>query len=232
MLRQRIQKTRARPLISAALPEAVTTTHPRVWRAPKDSRAYVSTPPPALLRLLHIAWTTSQVPAPPRRAVPLKSSAVPIDGYELATTGINTKCDKHLALASGSGPVFGHEDRVPQSRAKPRVTPLVTISDWRYLLRRHHVTTPALWAGRLPLKGFLSSDRPEEFAGPSRHRTTRRAPARRRPGPAPIVVVGSRWRVGRPRSRFPGGADCSIPLRIPIFCERSLQCTTDARKQD
>ena len=45
--------------------------------------------------------------------------------------------------------------REPQSRAKPRVTPLVTISDWRYLLRRHHVTTPALWAGRLPLKGFV-----------------------------------------------------------------------------
>ena len=26
--------------------------HPQVWRAPRDSRAYVSTPPPALLRLL------------------------------------------------------------------------------------------------------------------------------------------------------------------------------------
>ena len=55
VLRQRIQKTRARPLISAALPEAVTTTHPRVWRAPRDSRAYVSMPPPALLRLLFYA---------------------------------------------------------------------------------------------------------------------------------------------------------------------------------
>ena len=47
--------------------------------------------------------------------------------------------------------------RGPQSRAKPRVTPLVTISDWRYLLRRHHVTTPAVWAGRLPLKGLRVS---------------------------------------------------------------------------
>ena len=66
--------------------------------------------------------------------------------------------------------------RGPQSRAKPRVTPLVTISDWRYLLRRHHVTTPALWAGRLSLKGpCLRIDR--KTAGLSRHRTTRRAPA-------------------------------------------------------
>ena len=66
--------------------------------------------------------------------------------------------------------------RGPQSRAKPRVTPLVTISDWRYLLRRHLVTTPALWAGRLSLKGpCLRIDR--KTAGLSRHRTTRRAPA-------------------------------------------------------
>ena len=67
----------------------------------------------------------------------------------------------------------------------------------------------------------LSSDRPEEFAGPSRHRTTRRAPARRRPGPAPIVV-GSRWRVGRPRSRFPRrrrrGLHDGVAMNAPRSC--------------
>ena len=111
--------------------------------------------------------------------------------------------------------------RGPQSRAKPRVTPLVTISDWRYLLRRHLVTTPALWAGRLSLKGpCLRIDR--KTAGLSRHRTTRRAPARRRPGPAPIVVVGSRWRVGRPRSRFPRrrrrGLHDGVAMNAPRSC--------------
>ena len=110
--------------------------------------------------------------------------------------------------------------RGPQSRAKPRVTPLVTISDWRYLLRRHHVTTPALWAGRLSLKGpCLRIDR--KTAGLSRHRTTRSAPARRRPGPAPIVV-GSRWRVGRPRSRFPRrrrrGLHDGVAMNAPRSC--------------
>ena len=110
--------------------------------------------------------------------------------------------------------------RGPQSRAKPRVTPLVTISDWRYLLRRHHVTTPALWAGRLSLKGPCLRIDPKT-AGLSRHRTTRRAPARRRPGPAPIVV-GSRWRVGRPRSRFPRrrrrGLHDGVAMNAPRSC--------------
>ena len=110
--------------------------------------------------------------------------------------------------------------RGPQSRAKPRVTPLVTISDWRYLLRRHLVTTPALWAGRLSLKGPCPRI-DQKTAGLSRHRTTRRAPARRRPGPAPIVV-GSRWRVGRPRSRFPRrrrrGLHDGVAMNAPRSC--------------
>ena len=56
--------------------------------------------------------------------------------------------------------------------------------------------------GRPPApQRILSSDRPEESTGPFRHRPTRRAPARCRPGPAPIGV-GGRRRVGRPRSRF------------------------------
>ena len=58
-------------------------------------------------------------------------------------------------------------------------------------------------------------------AGLSRHRTTRRAPARRRPGPAPIVV-GSRWRVGRPRSRFPRrrrrGLHDGVAMNAPRSC--------------
>ena len=57
--------------------------HPQVWRAPRDFRAYHAMPPPALLRLLlYFARTTSQVPAPPRRAVPLKSRALPIDAHD------------------------------------------------------------------------------------------------------------------------------------------------------
>ena len=134
VLRQRIQKTRARPLISAALPEAVTTTHPRVWRAPKDSRAYVSTPPPALLRLLLYANATSRgrrrkcrhlrgvlyhsSPAPCRS---MRTSSCPRRPIASAT---NT-----WLLPREVGPSSDMEDRVPQSRAKPRVTPLVTISD-------------------------------------------------------------------------------------------------------
>ena len=76
--------------------------------------------------------------------------------------------------------------------------------------------------GRPPVpQRTLSSDRPEEFAGLSRHRTTRRSPARRRPGPAPIVV-GSRWRVGRPRSRFPRrrrrGLHDGVAMNAPRSC--------------
>ena len=58
-------------------------------------------------------------------------------------------------------------------------------------------------------------------AGLSRHRTTRRAPARRRPGPAPIVVC-SRRRVGRPRSRFPRrrrrGLHDGVAMNAPRSC--------------
>ena len=138
VLRQRIQKTRARPLISAALPEAVTTTHPR---------------------------------APVTREASRHAS----------------RYNKRLALPSAPAPCHN---------------------------------SPVM--GRPPApQRILSSDRPEEFAGPSRHRTTRRAPARRRPGPAPIVV-GSRWRVGRPRSRFPRrrrrGLHDGVAMNAPRSC--------------
>ena len=165
VLRQRIQKTRARPLISAALPEAVTTTHPRVWRAPKDSRAYVSTPPPALLRLLFYATSCGRR----RKCRHLRGVLYHSSPAPCRSTGTNSRPQASIPSATNTwllpreaGPSSDMEDRVPQSRAKPRVTPLVTISDWRYLLRRHHVTTPPLWAGRLPLKRTLSSDQPED----------------------------------------------------------------------
>ena len=84
VLRQRIQKTRARPLISAALPEAVTTTHPR-----------------------------------------------------------------------------------PQSRAKPRVTPLVTISDWRYFCAGTMSQLPRYGPAACPSKDlvFGSTGRPPGCPG-------------------------------------------------------------------
>ena len=118
---------------------------------------------------------------------------------ELATTGINTKCDKHLALASGSGPVFGHGGpRAPVTREASRHAT-------RYNKRLTLPSAPAPChnsrvMGRPPApQRILSSDRPEESTGPFRHRPTRRAQARSRPGPAPIGV-GGRRRVGRPPS--------------------------------
>ena len=76
VLRQRIQKTRARPLISAALPEAVTTTHPRAPVTREASRhatrynkrlALPSAPAPChnsrvmasmrCTRLVFVSWT-------------------------------------------------------------------------------------------------------------------------------------------------------------------------------
>jgi hypothetical protein len=155
MCNSRTPETAARPPDLGGLARGRRDDHPQVWRAPRDSRAYISTPPPALLRLLlYFARTTSQVPAPPRRAVPLKSRAVPIDAHDSCPRRPIASATNTWLLPREVGPSSDMEDRVPQSRAKPRVTPLVTISDWRYLLRRHHVTTPALWAGRLPHKGF------------------------------------------------------------------------------
>ena len=149
VLRQRIQKTRARPLISAALPEAVTTTHPR---------------------------------APVTREASRHAS----------------RYNKRLALPSAPAPC--HNSRVMGRPPVPQRT--------------------------------LSSDRPEDRRAVQVERRVELR--RRRPGPAPIVV-GSRWRVGRPRSRFPRrrrrGLFDPAARRIPIFCERSLQCTIDARNQ-
>ena len=149
VLRQRIQKTRARPLISAALPEAVTTTHPR---------------------------------APVTREASRHAS----------------RYNKRLALPSAPAPC--HNSRVMGRPPVPQRT--------------------------------LSSDRPEDRRAVQVERRVELR--RRRPGTAPIVV-GSRWRVGRPRSRFPRrrrrGLFDPAARRIPIFCERSLQCTIDARNQ-
>ena len=148
VLRQRIQKTRARPLISAALPEAVPTIHPR---APVTREAS-------------------------RHA---------------------TRYHKRLALPSAPAPC--HNSRVMGRPPVPQRT--------------------------------LSSDRPEDRRAVQVERRVELR--RRRPGTAPIVV-GSRWRVGRPRSRFPRrrrGLFDPAARRIPIFCERSLQCTIDARNQ-
>ena len=150
VLRQRIQKTRARPLISAALPEAVTTTHPR---------------------------------APVTREASRHAS----------------RYNKRLALPSAPAPCHN---------------------------------SPVMGRPPAPQKDlvFGSTGRPPGCPGIERRVELRR----RRPGTAPIVV-GSRWRVGRPRSRFPRrrrrGLFDPAARRIPIFCERSLQCTIDARNQ-
>ena len=203
---------------------------PAFWRAPRDSRAYVSTPPPALLRLLFYATSCGRR----RKCRHLRGVLYHSNPAPCRSTGTNSRPQASIPSATNTwllprevGPSSDMEDRVPQSRAKPRVTPLVTISDWRYLLRRHHVTTPALWAGRLSLKGpCLRIDR--KTAGLSRHRTTRRAPARRRPGPAPIVV-GSRWRVGRPRSRFPRRRRRGLHDGVAMNAPRS--CCSDRRRR-
>ena len=133
-LARRILKPRARPPDLGGLARGRRDDHPQVWRASRDFRAYHAMPRPALLRLLLYANATSRgrrrkcrhlrgvlyhsSPAPCRS---MRTSSCPRRPIASAT---NT-----WLLPREVGPSSDMEDRVPQSRAKPRVTPLVTISD-------------------------------------------------------------------------------------------------------
>ena len=109
VLRQRIQKTRARPLISAALPEAVTTTHPRGPVTREASRhatrynkrlALPSAPAPC-----HNSPVMGRPPAPQKDLV-------------FGSTGRPPGCP-------------GIERRVELRRRRPGPAPIVVGSRWR-----------------------------------------------------------------------------------------------------